>query len=353
MKTVPLAEMKFRVNCRAFGAAAGFIVILALFLAGIYGFQRREECRNAESPLPVQESPPEETGELLYYHDRWYAPKKELETILVLGLDRSQNADIPVTGSYAQSDFIMLLTLDVEDETCRIIYLNRDTMTQIQDYNRYGRPDGTHTAQLTLAYAHAQAYTGSERIACQAAVDAVSNLLYGVEINHYITLTMDGVIVLNDLVGGVEVEITDDFSAVDETLTQGETVTLLGEHALNYVRSRWWVGESSNLERMERQKQYIDALLEKLRDLWDKDADFLFSSLMAVNDSLSSDCTVEQLNELAEKIRTFQMSGDITPEGEAVLGPEFMEFHVNEDALRRLVIEEFYEPADGEVIAQN
>ncbi len=30
----------------------------------------------------------------------------------------------------------------------------------------------------------------------------------------------------------------DDFSSIDSTLVQGETVTLMGNHALTYVRTR-------------------------------------------------------------------------------------------------------------------
>ena len=37
------------------------------------------------------------------------------------------------------------------------------------------------------------------------------NFLMDVKIDHYISLTMDSVAVMNDLVGGVEVTVLDDF----------------------------------------------------------------------------------------------------------------------------------------------
>lgn len=39
---------------------------------------------------------------------------------------------------------------------------------------------------------------------------------------------MDGVAILNDLVGGVEVEVMDDFSSIDSTLVQGRDRNING-----------------------------------------------------------------------------------------------------------------------------
>lgn len=338
--------MKTRIDRRAILAAAGLLTALTLLLAGALLLFLWEEGSFLPKESAGPASAPEDDGELIFYEGIWYAPRKDLETVLVLGLDRSGQEGIGMTGDYAQSDLMLLLEIDRTHETCRAIHLNRDTMAEIQDFDRYGQPKGTYTAQLTLAYAHAQAYTRNDTTACQAAVKAVSGLLYGVEIDHYVTLTMDGLMELNDLAGGVEVEIKDDFSAVDPTLVQGERVTLLGEHALNYVRTRWYVGDNTNLERMERQREYLLALQEKLSGLAEEDEEFIMSSLMKVNEHMDSDCTVQQLAQLAEDIRAFPVEGISTLEGEAVQGENFMEFYVDEDALQRLVIGEFYEPVE-------
>jgi len=338
--------MRLRVDRKSIRAAAVLLAVLTLFLAGalvllLWGegsFPAEED--DAPSELP------EEDGELLYYNGAWYAPREDVETVLVLGLDRSEQEGISVSGSYAQSDLILLLKIDQTNETYRAIQINRDTMAEIQDFDEYGRPSGTYTAQLTLAYAHAQAYTRNDRTAGMAAVDAVSRLLYGAEIDHYVTLTMDGVMVLNDLVGGVTVEIRDDFSTIDPTLVQGETVTLLGEHALNYVRSRHHVGGETNLERMERQREYLTGLQEKLSALAAEDEEFLAASLMELNEYMGSDCTVQQLSELTESFRNFRMEGLTVLEGEAVETEKYIEFYPDEEALQRLVIGEFYEPVE-------
>lgn len=342
--------MKFWVNRRMLKVVLAFFVI-AVFLGAaalLTGFleESRLSRRNAAESLQVPVQVPIQTGEdgeaMPDDEGALYVPRDDVETVLLLGLDRSGQEDIATAGKYAQSDMILLLKFDQTGKTCKIIHLNRDMMAEIQDFDEYGQPNGTYVAQLTLAYAHAQAYTGNDRTAGMAAVDAVSRLLYGIKIDHYVTLTMDGLMALNDFVGGVDVEILDDFSAVDETLVQGETVTLLGRHALNFVRSRWYVGNHTNLERMERHKQYLAALQKKLSGQAKRDDNLVPELLLEVNGYMTSDCTAEQLAQLAEKLRTYRMEESVTVEGEAVEGGQYMEFYPDEDALRRLVVQEFY-----------
>ena len=335
--------MKFRVGRKWIRAAAVLLTVLTLLLVGALGLFLWEEGRFPAGETDAPSHTLEDDGELLYYNGAWYAPRGDVETVLVLGLDRSEQEEIGVSGSYAQSDLILLLKIDRTNETYQAFQINRDTMAEIQDFDQYGRPAGTYMAQLALAYAHAWAYTQNGRTAGIAAMDAVSRLMYGVEIDHYVTLTMDGLMALNDLVGGVTVEIRDDFSAVDPTLVQGETVTLLGKHALNYVRARMAVGEGTNLERMERQKEYLSGLQGRLSALAAEDVGFVSASLLEIAEHMSSDCTAQQLSALAESCWKYHMESYMVLEGEAVETEKYIEFYPDEETLRRLVIGEFYE----------
>ena len=246
-------------NRKVILAAAGLLTVLALFLAGALVRFLWEEGSFPASGNGEPPSGSEDSGALVLYEGTWYAPRSDVETVLVLGLDRSEREGIGMTGSYAQSDLMLLLEIDRTSETCRVIHLNRDTMATIQDFDRYGRPTGTYTAQLTLAYAHAQAYTGNDTTACMSAVKAVSELLYGVEIDHYISLMMDGVAVLNDLAGGVTLKVMDDFGAFDPALVQGETVTLRGEQALKeYGVSRYLTIDGEAVEGEKHLEFYVD-----------------------------------------------------------------------------------------------
>ena len=223
--------------------------------------------------------------------------------------------------------------------TKRLHMLNRDTMTKIQILGVRGDVAGTFTGQLALAHT----YGSGERDSCLNTTEAVSNLLYGVGIDHYISITMDGVAILNDLVGGVEVEVMDDFSSIDSTLVQGETVTLMGNHALTYVRTRGGLEDSSNLHRMERQRQYLIALQKKLTEKANSDAWFATNAILQVSDYLTSDCTAEKLSKIADLLSKSDVSEIRTIDGEAKVGQEYMEFYPDEDALQALVMNVFYE----------
>ena len=59
-----------------------------------------------------------------------------------------------------------------------------------------------------------------------------------------------------------------------------------------------------------------------------------------------SDCTVDELSEYAEMFSDCELTGIVTPEGEAVQGETYIEFYPDEDALKQLVIDTFYREAE-------
>ena len=262
--------------------------------------------------------------------------------MLLLGVDKFEGETPEGYLNNQQADFLLLLVMDEANETCTPIQLNRDTMTQIRILGVTGEPAGTTTGQLALAHT----YGSGEEDSCENTALAVSNLLYGMEIDHYVSLTMDGVALLNDLVGGVTVEVLDDFSGIDDSLVQGETVTLKGQQALTYVRSRGGLEDSSNLHRMERQRQYLSALQQQLKAAVQQEDGFTLDALLQLNAYMVSDCTVNQLSDLGDSLAAYQVGDILTTPGDAQEGEEFMEFTVDEAALQQLVMDVFYEPVE-------
>lgn len=309
---------------------------VVLFLVGLFLLHTWEE---GYSRAPLPEGGDSEAG-LTYYDGAWYRQRRDVETTLLMGIDKAAvDETMPSQGEYEQSDFMMLLVIDKKTEKCVAIHINRDTMTEIQMLSDTGRVEGRFTGQITLAHS----YGGQPEIQCRNAVTAVSNLMYGIKVDHYISLAMDGVLVLNDLVGGVTVEVMDDFTGFDDTLVQGEAVTLMGQHALNYVRIRKGLEDPSNIHRMERQKQYLEALQTKLISAADADQDFSMSALMELNEYMVSNCSVEQLSKLSDTLKEYGIAEYRTLEGEAVMGKKFIEYYVNEGELQKTVMELFYE----------
>lgn len=321
-------------NKRTVIAAICVTAAVALTLAGLFLLRNWEEGYSRVSPGATGK--PEDS--LTYYDGAWYQPRKDLETVLLIGIDKAAlDETMDVQGEYEQSDFLMLLVIDKMAKSSVVLHINRDTMTEIQMLSDSGRVEGRVTVPITLAHS----YGGQPEIRCRNTVAAVSNLLYGVNIDHYISLAMDGVRVLNDMVGGVTLESMDDFAGLG--LSKGETVTLLGDQALTYVRARKGMEDDSNIHRMERQRQYLEALQDQMLSQMGADQDFTLSALMELNDYMVSNCSVEQLSSLADTLAECGETQYRSLEGEAELVGRFMEFYVDEDALRQTVMELFYE----------
>ena len=214
-------------------------------------------------------------------------------------------------------------------------------MTDVPMLGATGDYIGLTTEQITYAHSYGD---GLEK-SCENTALAVSRLLYGMKIDNYLSLTMGGITALNDTVGGVTVTIEDDFSGVDDTLIKGETVTLVGEHAVNFVRARYSLKDDTNVSRMRRQATYMTALVSKLRERLAEDDAFILELYNAVADYLITDCDINDLGEISENLSTYGLGGIVTPEGENVHG-EYMEFYPDEAALQQLIADLFYVPVE-------
>jgi len=325
--------MKHKLSSRAITLA---VCLLAVLVGLLLLFGGLEKLIGRQDYVPSEDTGNADTSGRIFYNNTWYEPKESLETILVLGIDTSETVE---KGS-EQVDFLVLLLLDRAEQNFRLLHLNRDTMTDIIRKDMYGRDAGTFRGQLALAHA----YGGNPDSGCRNTVKVVENLLYGVEIDHYISFTMDAVSILNDRVGGVTLALQDDFSHLDPTYTKGTVVTLTGTQALDYVRERQSLEDSSNLHRMERQRQYIGGLFEAYAAAVENgEEDFSLDTLLAVNAYMVSDCTADQLAALTDTMGQYTYNGIDTLPGEAVPGTSYMEFHLDDAAVQEMVIALFYD----------
>ncbi len=268
-----------------------------------------------------------------------YALNKDIETLLVIGLDKfDEDVDTSSYSNDQQADFLMLFVLDNQNKTCRALHINRDTMTEMNVLGVGGQEIGKITQQIALSHT----YGNGQNVSCRNTAKAVSNLLQGIKVNHYVSVTMDAVPVYNDLVGGVTVEVLDDFTGIDDTLVKGEKVTLMGDRALLYVRNRYGMEDSTNSHRMIRQKQYIEELYKLTREKAAQEDSFVLTAWDKISPYTVSDCYEQDLLELYEKVSNYEYLGMEQIKGESVVGERFMEFYPDEDALNELILKIFY-----------
>ena len=269
-----------------------------------------------------------------------YFPRQDITVILVMGIDRF--GPVEDSGYYTNTgaaDVDMLLVFDQTKQEVNMLYLNRDTMLTMPVLGVGGKPAGTWFGQLALAHTYGSGLQDS----CENTRTAISQFLLGAHIDYYVSMNMDAIGILNDAVGGVTVEVTDDFSQVDPTIGMG-TVKLNGQQALNFVRTRKDVGDQLNLTRMERQKAYIQGFSQALRAKIDSDATFVISTYEELEPYIVTDCSAKLMTSLLEQYSSYSIGKMLSPAGENVMGEKYFEFYVDEEDLKDLVLQLFYAP---------
>ena len=321
------------------GRSAAVIALLAAVIAaglfGLYRWEQQDRAREAEQIAARSlDTLPQELE--VYYQGRWYRLRDRVETVLIMGLDKfSERIDTVSEGDLLndlQSDFLMLLVIDPADQSATALQLNRDTMAEIRRLGYGGIRTGLITQQLALSHT----YGSGGKDSCRNTVQAVSRLLYDVPLDHYYAVTMDAIPVLNDLVGGVTVHVDDDLTPSDPVLVQGTDVTLHGDQALHFVRSR--------INRMNRQRVYMNALYDQLNTKLRSGERFALTLADTLEEYAVSDLITDELAQLADRLKGYTFKGIETVPGEARMGTRYVEFYPDEDALRETVIRLFFEP---------
>lgn len=314
-------------------------VALILLLAALFVFSG---VKILESVLPGREivaTDPQRVKTIIR-EGKEYFPRQDLTTIMLLGTDGT--GELTASNSYnnkASADLVALMIFDESAKEFRVLNLNRDTMMDIPVLGINGKQAGTVYAQLAVSHNYGSGLGDS----CENTRKAVSDFLYGLPIDYYFAMNVDGIGILNDGVGGVKVTVEEDFSQVAPELKQGQTMVLTGEQAYAFLRSRMNVGSQLNTSRMARHKQYLEAFVGAFRNALTEDASFFTTLWGELSSRAVTDCNPMVMNQLSTQYKDYTFMGCISPEGENRLGQEFYEFYPDEEALDALILELFYQ----------
>ena len=265
-----------------------------------------------------------------------YYPRQDITILLIMGIDEfgpvQENTMLHTAGA---ADMVTLAIFDETNQETRLLVLNRDTMVRMPVLGLGGKPAGTYFGQLALSHTFGSGLEDS----CENTRNTVSNLLYGISIDHYLAMNMDAIVLLNDAIGGVTVQVTEDFSDIDPTITMGE-VTLMGQQAINFVRTRKGVADQLNISRMERHKQYMEGFMQALYGHKD-DGSFLLNTFDQVADYIVTDCSTTVMSDMMQRYGAYPIVEIISPKGENVMDT-YYQFHLDMDALDELILRLFY-----------
>lgn len=281
---------------------------------------------------------------VISYNGKKYLYNTSIKTYLFLGIDKAGKVTEAENGlSGGQSDAIFLLVENGKAKTMSIIAINRNTMTGVDVYDEQGGYEGQYKMQICLQHG----YGDGMRISCLRSVDAVSRLFFNLPISGYMSMNMDAIPIINDAVGGVTVQVMNDLesTSLGVSLKQGENVTLSGNEAYVYIRSRDVNVFDSASMRLERQKQYISGFLEKAGSLAKQDERFAMRLYDSISDYLVTSIDFAALVEKAMKYDV-DFSNIYTVPGETVMGEQYEEYHVDDDALYEMILDIFYDPVE-------
>lgn len=290
---------------------------------------------------PVQDPEPY-VSKTIVRGDVAYYPRQDISVILVMGID--EEGPVASSGSYrntGEADMVALVILDQAEAAYRILCLNRDMMVEMPVLGLAGKQAGTDFAQLALSHTYGSGLQDS----AENTRKTVSDFLYGIRIDYYVAMNIEGIGVLTDAVGGVEVQVTDDFSLVDPTITMGR-LRLDPEQAVNFVRSRKDVGTEMNLSRMDRHREYMEGLAGALAEKVEKSEGFAVDLYDRMSEYAVTDCSVNGLNGLLQRCADYELKEILSVEGENVLTEEYYEFYADEQALDAMILELFYAPKE-------
>lgn len=271
------------------------------------------------------------------YNGKQYHYNTDIWNILYLGIDNNDVVrDDMMPGEAGQTDCIMILSLNKKTKEAKIIQIPRDSMTEIDIYNRGGNVFKTKKAQIATQYAYC---TGGHS-SCYAAKKTISEMLYLLPIDAYLAMDMASVSMVNDAIGGVTLTIPKDYTMIDPAFGEGVTLTLSGKQAYDYVHWRDTNASFSNNDRMERQVQYIPAMIDTIRNNAELEDNYYEAIYPLVEDYMITDLTEEKVNSLAEY--TLVTSDIVKLPGEGKKGEKYEEYHLDEKELEKLIIEMFY-----------
>ncbi|MBQ6415463.1 MAG: LCP family protein [Butyrivibrio sp.] len=347
------------------GAGKVFLIIWAVLMTvttlGLAGFEVMRilgksnlDSKSATStPMMAQTDMSVSESTDAYWEEDWvpyngdvYDYNDDIITFLIMGIDKDDETVVKVAEGTdgGQADALFLLVLNPRDQSIKVIGINRNSMTDIDVYDEYGRYMTTVIAQIATQHGFGDGMEES----CNYQVKAVSNMFYQLPIHGYAAINMSAIPTINDQVGGVDVTVLEDLTKWDKTLKEGAQVHLEGDSAFYYVKARDVHVFGSNENRLERQRQYLEGFIDAARETTKENNNAAVDLFTAISSKMVTNISADEISYLAPYISSFSFSSDdiITIKGENVKNGKFEEFYVDDDDLYKTILDVFYEKVD-------
>lgn len=325
------------------------LVIIFLFVGIFVGTFFFLRVSGEKDIKPNMTTVSEEYQDTIKYNGHTYKYNEDLFSVAFLGVDQEKMQTVDETDFVGAADADIVIVVDTKTGKSSVVAIPRDTMVDVDVFSESGMFLRTEKTQLCLAYAYGD---GADQ-SCKNSMNAISRVLYSVPIQKYFALDLSGVPALNDAIGGVTVNAL--FPLPQYSIEVGDTVTLKGKVAAEYVRTRDMDKVDASLNRMDRQVQYIKAYSQQLLPAVMRD----FSTVSKLYNTASSysqtNLTLNNATYVASLLLsrgitnfdTYSLTGTMKAEPDPVKADvAHAQFYPDEDELMKTIIEVFYTQVD-------
>ncbi|MER6414534.1 LCP family protein [Streptomyces humidus] len=229
------------------------------------------------------------------------------KNIMIVGSDTraGANAKYGKDLTTMQSDTLMVLHIPADRKWASVVSFPRDSWVEIPGCQK---GDGSSSSPHHFKINEAFAIGGSNGKVAEAAACTIRTVESntGLRIDHFMTVDFSGFKGMVDALEGIEVcpkdAIHDKKAHLD---LEAGCQTVKGEKALGYVRTRYSVGDGSDIGRIGRQQEFMDALARKAKSkLGSPDA--MYGFLQSITKSLTTDpdlAGIQPLYGLADELK--------------------------------------------------
>ncbi|UBU10708.1 LCP family protein [Nonomuraea gerenzanensis] len=222
------------------------LVLVAVAL-GAYGYYRYLDDRIPREPIDPGTTRPPDTGAL---------------NVLLVGSDSREGDNkkygATTVGAGERTDTIMLLHIAPNRDGATMISFPRDSMVQIPECK------GRNGAVLAAGLRQVNSAFNDGGINCTIkTLESLTNI----KIDHFVKVDFTGFKGIIDALGGIEICLPKAVNDKEAKFVLGAgRHTVNGEQALGYVRTRYSLGDGSDLSRIERQQIFLTQVMKKVTD---------------------------------------------------------------------------------------
>ncbi|MFZ3590411.1 LCP family protein [Bacillus sp. DJP31] len=236
-------------------------------------------------------------------------------SILLVGVDKRD-------GDSGRTDSMLVMTINPEKESTKILSIPRDTRTRLIDKEK---PKNSKYDKIN----HAYAFGGIEM-----SIDTVEEFL-NVPIDYYVQISMEGFKDIVDAVGGIDVVNEHSFELDGTYLSKGPH-HLDGEEALQYARMRK-EDPLGDFGRQARQREVISKVIGKGASI--SSVANYEDILIALQNNIETNLTLDQMVDIqfdykpaAENIEKLEIEGEVENRGKSYV--------IVEDTIRQALSDE-------------